>query len=439
MRYNDFISQHKIGVIKQDDISTRSSKLENLELILNLLKKINHSLVLNDVLSLVMINTIKIAKAERGFLLLLDENNELRYKIGMNVKGELVPESAFEISLSVVKDAFELGESICIENALHDQNFHSRQSILNLELQTILCTPLIANNEKIGVIYVDSKSLQSIHRDEIINMFEILAGHAAIAIRNAKLYEDLNCAFIEVQQLHERLIKSDRIVLKKEINTQIGQEVQNLVHLALLENDSILRKIQKLPVNLPLRNEILQELVQKIHVATESVRKIQRYSQTLIASTKLEMKKELHDMNKTIRNVVQYLKQMSKFKKTDFILNLDKVPLIEYDSEQIEQVLVNLMNNSVEKRDDATLKISTLFDEDLKQIVVKINDNGPGISPDLMSELFITKSNRNSNGKGYGLIMAKKIVDNHGGKISVVSEVGNGATFYFSLPITSIS
>lgn len=434
MRYNDFISMQKTHPLRVERDPERMLKLENIEMILNILKKINHSLILSDVLNLVMMNAIKIAKAERGFLLLLDNNNELKYRIGMNLEGESVPESAFEISRSVVHDSFKYGESICVENAQGDQSFHSRQSILNLELQTILCTPLIANNEKIGMIYVDSKKLQAINKDEVIKIFEILAGHAAIAIRNAKLYEELNDAFNEVQSLHERLIKSERIVLKKELNTEIGHEVQNLVHLALLENDSILRKIQRIPVEVPIHSDDLQELIQKIYVATESVRKIQRFSQTLISSTRLESKKELRDLNITIRSVIQYLKQLNKFKKVDFVLNFEKVPLVEYDAEQIEQVLVNLLNNSVEKRDDATIKISTLSDDEYDQIVIKVNDNGPGISHDLVKDIFAPKIHKKLNGKGYGLIMAKKIIDNHNGKISCVSEINRGATFYFSIP-----
>jgi len=435
MKYNDFISMQKMNAPRIRIDSERDFKLENIEMILNILKRINHSLVLNDVLNLVMMNAVKIAKAERGFLLLLDDNNDLIYRIGLNIEGEAVPESAFEISRSVVNDSFKYGESICVENALGDQSFHSRQSILNLELQTVLCTPLIANNEKIGVIYVDSKKLQAINKEEVIKVFEILAGHAAIAIRNAKLYEELNGAFNEVQSLHERLIKSERIVLKKELNTEIGYEVQNLVHLALLENDSILRKLQKIPSDVPMHPDDLQELVQKVYVATESVRKIQRFSQTLISSTRLESKKELRDLNITVRSVIQNVKQLNKFKKADFILNLEKVPLVGYDAEQIEQVLVNLLNNSIEKRDDATIKISTLNDEEFSQIVIKIHDNGPGISHDLAKDIFTPKVHKKVNGKGYGLIMAKKIIDNHNGKISCISENGRGATIYFSLPV----
>ncbi len=433
MRFADFISQqNKIYEINQDNTNV---KIENMEMILNIIQKINNSLVLDEVLNLVMINAIRLAQADRGFLLLLDDSNELRYKVGMNINGEFLQENEFEISQSVVRDSFELGESICIEDARSDRNFQSRQSIMNLELQTIICTPLITNGEKIGVIYVDSKKIMNLRKSEIIRMFEILAGHAAIAIRNAKLYQSLDKAFNEMQEMHEKLIKADRLALKREINSQVGQEVQNLVHLALLENESVLKRIQRININQPIDAETLDQLIQKLVIASDNIRKIQRYSQALVSSTRFEASKKPGDINRTIRNVISYLKKTNKFKNATFELNLDKVPQIEYDYEQIEQVLINLVNNSVDKKPDCHIRISTFHDQDNNQIIVKMNDNGPGIPPEIQRQLFIQRINTGIEGKGYGLLIAKKIIDNHNGKIYCVSEVGKGSTFYFSLPI----
>lgn len=433
MRFADLISQHNnIHQINGDSVNVLKS--ENIEMILNIVQTINNTQVLEDILSLVIFNAIKIANADRGFLLLLDDPNSLRYKVGMNYKGEYLPESDFEISTSVVKDALEIGESICIEHAKSDRNFQSRESIQNLELQTIICTPMIINSEKIGVIYVDSKKINNLKKSEIIRLFEILAGHAAIAIRNAKLFQSLNKAFNDLQDLSERLIKSERIVLKKEINSQIGHDVQNLVHFALLENDSVLKRLQRINIGEPLSKEFLEQLIQKLTFATEKIRKIQRYSQALISTNNYEIDKKPGDLNRTLRNVIGYLKKLNKFKLATFELNLDKLPIVEYDHEQIEQVIVNIVTNSVENKKDANIRISTFFDQEFNQIVVKINNNGSGIPREILNQLFSQRISQ-IEGKGYGLLIAKKIIDNHNGRIYCISEPDKGATFYFSIPI----
>lgn len=98
-----------------------------------------------------------------------------------------------------------------------------------------------------------------------------------IATCNAKLFQSLNKAFDDLQDLSERLIKSEMIFPKKEINSQIGHDVQNLAHFALLENDSVLKRIKRINIGELLSKEFLEQLIQKLTIATENIRKIQRY------------------------------------------------------------------------------------------------------------------------------------------------------------------
>ena len=84
----------------------------------------------------------------------------------MDSNGKELPESLFQISNSVVEDVFYNGQSRFIEGAQSDVTLESSKSILRLDLQTILCSPLITDGNKIGVIYVDSKHLHKIKEKE---------------------------------------------------------------------------------------------------------------------------------------------------------------------------------------------------------------------------------------------------------------------------------
>ncbi len=118
------------------------------------------------------------------------------------------------------------------------------RSILRLELETILCSPLITENKKIGVVYVDSKHLHKIKISEITNTFEILAGQAATAIHNAQLYVNQVNAYNALDEANKQLIQVERKALKASIDSEIGQELQGLVHLALLETESSMRVVE---------------------------------------------------------------------------------------------------------------------------------------------------------------------------------------------------
>lgn len=229
--------------------SDSSEKAKNLEIILDIVKSINHTLILEDVLQLVLNNAIKLTRSERGFIVLKNSTGKLEFKLGLDSNGKTLPEELFNISTSVVKNVFDTGQSKFIEDAQSDTNFDPSKSILSLDLRTILCSPLITEEKKIGVIYVDNKHLEKINVREITDTFEILAGQAATAIRNAQLYAGQLNAFNALQEANSQLIQAERKALKSSIDSEIGQSLQGLVHLALLENESMMRSIEILQKN----------------------------------------------------------------------------------------------------------------------------------------------------------------------------------------------
>jgi transcriptional regulator with GAF, ATPase, and Fis domain len=245
MKFSEFkknIDDRVKNVINEDESSER---LKNLEVILNIVNTINRSLILEDVLELVLKNAIRLTNSERGFIVLQNNSGELEFKLGLNDHNENLPKQLFEVSNTVVEDVFHNGQSAFIEGAQSDSAYDPSRSILKLDLQTILCSPLITDGKKIGVIYVDSKHLHKIKVREITGTFEILAGQAATAIRNAQLYDGQINAYNALQEANAQLIQAERKVLKSGIDSEIGQALQGLVHLALLETESLLRTIEK--------------------------------------------------------------------------------------------------------------------------------------------------------------------------------------------------
>ena len=130
----------------------------------------------------------------------------LEFAVARNNKGENIAAENFHVSSTVREDAFETGESLCIESALSDTRFERRQSIIDLALQTIICSPLRTQDEKLGVLYVDSRYIQAVRKADILYRFEILAGHAAIAIKNARLYAELKQTIEDLKQANLHII-----------------------------------------------------------------------------------------------------------------------------------------------------------------------------------------------------------------------------------------
>lgn len=437
MKFSEFKKGIDEALLKpENNLNDSSEKVKNLELILDIVNSINRSLILNDVLELVLKNAITLTGSDRGFIVLKNQSGNLEFKLGLDAKGNILPESLFNVSNTVVENVFEEGESRFIEGAQSDTNYDPSKSILRLELQTIMCSPLITDDKKIGVIYVDSKHLHKIKVREITDTFEILAGQAATAIRNAQLYHGQVSAYNALQEANSQLIRAERKALKSSIDAEIGQSLQGLVHIALLETESLIRTIEKaqkeLEGELKNRDSILfDRLKLKSKVAADSIRSIQKYAQVLLETSVMSLNKDSGDLNRTIHSVIKYISPMKKFHSVKFKTDFKKLPLCNYDSEQIQHLLVQLFNNSAEAGKDVTILINT-YDNNGK-IFVEVIDDGPGFPVDKVgtfSDLLSLKTG------SYGLFLCKSIVDQHNGEINIF-ETPKGAAIRFSLPVTT--
>jgi signal transduction histidine kinase len=423
--------------LEKKDISITDSsneRIKNLEVILNIVNSINSSLILEDVLELVLKYAIKLSGSDRGFIVLKDSEGKLEYKLGIDSENNSLNENSFNVSTTVVEDVFITGQSKFIEGAQSDTNNDPSKSILRLELQTILCSPLITEEKKIGVVYVDSKHLHKIKIKELTDTFEILAGQAATAIKNAQLYNGQVKAYNALQEANSLLIKAERKALKSSIDSEIGQSLQGLVHLALLETESLMRNIEKsqkeFESEYPATDSIFfDRLKLKSKVAVDSIRSIQKYAQVLLETSIMYLNKDSGDLNQTIQSVIKYISHMKKFNKIIFRTEFNNIPLCIYDSEQIQNLLVHIFSNSAEARNDATIKVKTFTKEN--SIFVEIEDNGPGIPKNILNDLFELPV---KNKTGYGLFLCKTIIDRHKGEIKLINK-DQGIAILFSLPV----
>jgi len=164
---------------------------DDLEALLDISKAINSTLVLDDILQMVMRRAIKLLRAERGFLMLLDNEGNLQFRTAYNICKDSLSKEDFRISMSIATSVAKTGKSIYTSDAQHDERYSRQKSILELDLKSIMCVPLKSKEKIIGILYLDNSSKSNIFLQSDLYLFELFAGQAAIAIENAKLYGNL--------------------------------------------------------------------------------------------------------------------------------------------------------------------------------------------------------------------------------------------------------
>ena len=146
-----------------------------------------------------------------------------------------------------------------------------------------------------------------------------------------------------------------------------------------------------------------------------------------------------HDLNALTGEIVMQQRLAAQKQGLRLEISVEEgLPPVRLDPDRVSQVLINLIGNAVRYCDGGWIEVSTRRGEG-EDVVVKVQDSGPGIPEDTLEHIFeafvqlSTGPGRRSGGTGLGLSISKKLVELHGGRIWVESEVGRGAAFNFTL------
>lgn len=167
----------------------------------NTTQAVNSSLELDKVLQLVMDTIIRLTEAERGFLMLRDSQGQMVTRTARNWEQESINPNDSAISRTIIQRVIETGEPVLTTNALEDPRFGGHESIVAYNLRSILCVPLQAKTELIGVIYADNRIRTGIFNEAERDLLNVFANQAAIAIENARLFASVRYTLDEVTEL----------------------------------------------------------------------------------------------------------------------------------------------------------------------------------------------------------------------------------------------
>lgn len=162
---------------------------------------VNSSLELDAVLRIVMDTIVRLSGAERGFLMLRNENGQMTTHMARNWEQESIDPSELTISRTIVQKVIESGAPILTTNAREDPRFGAQESIVAFNLRSILCVPLKVKNELIGVIYADNRIRTGIFTESERDLLVAFANQAAVALENARLFSSLRATLAEVTEL----------------------------------------------------------------------------------------------------------------------------------------------------------------------------------------------------------------------------------------------
>jgi K+-sensing histidine kinase KdpD len=218
------------------------------EALYNVSRVLGSSLDLQTVLDQVMDAIIQLTGAERGFLMLRDDDGGLTPKAARNLDQQTLSSDEFKYSRTVTNHVLDGGKPILTTNAAEDPRFAGQASIVSQSLRSIMATPLWARGKVIGVAYVDSRAIAGLFSDDDLAALDALSGQAAVALDNAILFnatdKQLTMRVDELQQLrridlllNETLDSEKAMMYTLEWTCRLSGATSG--HLGLVESDSM--------------------------------------------------------------------------------------------------------------------------------------------------------------------------------------------------------
>ncbi len=240
-----------------DDLADQLNADNRIERIWELSCVLNSTLDIQILLERIMEEAIRLSAAERGFLLLKDENEELSARVAHKMSNQEMQDVREEISQTIVKQVMKLNEPLIVDNAGLDNHFAQQQSVLNLKLKSILCVPLESLNRQIGVIYLDHRGKPGAFTEKEKRLLRTFANFAALVIQKARLYESLKKSEKKYRMLFESATEA---ILILELNGAVRDMNETAAKMTGYEKHELqARNIKELAE--PGHEEIIEEFL----------------------------------------------------------------------------------------------------------------------------------------------------------------------------------
>ncbi len=408
---------------------------------------------LEEILEMVVWGAAENGGYDRVRLYLYDEQqNSLVCQTALGMEKEKI--SRLTLSLSEEKSGvsqwvFREKTAYVVEDSARDEKCDP-DIVKFLGVTSYAVVPLVAGEKAIGVMAVDYVRSQRLFPKERLNSLIALANTAALAIENSLLYRDLEKRVQErTQQLelaNQRLkeldqLKSDFLsTVSHELRTPLtsvlgfARIISKRFHKTFLPNlDQTQKKVQRDAKRMEEEVEIIINEGERLTRLINNVLDLAK-----IESGKIDWKMQEVSLPDIVRSGINATSTLSGKKGLEMKVIAQGENFQVYgDQDKLIQVVTNLLSNAIKFTDEGT--ITCLLDQGEDSITVKIIDTGMGIAPENLGQVFEkfkqvgdTLTDR-PKGTGLGLPICKEIIEYHGGKIWVESEIGKGSAFIFTL------
>lgn len=353
----------------------------------------------------------------------------------------LDPEDAkIHVSRTILTHAVTHAEGVLSTNAMNDPRFASGDSVQRLHIRSAICSPIRFRERTYGAIYIDSSIANYTFTPEQLALMNAIGQHAGLALSNADLYQ------------HN--LQAERLAAVGETVAQLSHSIKNILQ-GLRGGADV--------VEMGLKKDDLKIVNGGWAILQRNLARIISLTMNMLAfSRQRRVELDLVHLGALIDECVLLLESQCAAKQVAMIADVDpEMPPVPIDAPLLHQALMNLLTNALEavRPGEGVITIRTIYrpagkpearqhwgtalphaERSHPEVEILVIDNGPGIPGSKQAWVFEPfNTTKGIRGTGLGLAVAKRVADEHGGRILLESEEGRGATFRIILPADATS
>ncbi|HAT12235.1 MAG TPA: serine/threonine protein kinase, partial [Microcoleaceae bacterium UBA11344] len=452
---------------------------------------INSEIVLEKLLSKLIKIILENAAAQKVVLLLIESDRLCIEAVGNSTDTQATVlqsmpfENSQDLPVSVINYVFRSQKPLVLQDATVAELFNADEYIREFQIKSILCLPIIYQSNLQGIIYLENKLAAGAFTTDRVEVLKVLVSQVAIAIENARLYareqeksQQLEKSFSELQQAQMQLIQGEKMSslgnlvagVAHEINNPVGfiagnineatAAVADLINHLKLYQEEVIDPSSKIAedaedIDLEYLMEDLPKMLLSMKVGCDRIRNISTSLRTFSrADTSHKVSADIHEgIDSTLMILQHRLKAHPDTPAIQVVKDYGNIPKVKCFLGQLNQVFMNIVANAIDCFEESNkgrsfaeielapniINITTEIDDENQIVVIKIRDNGRGISEEVVSRIFdhLFTTKGVGKGTGLGLSISRQIVaETHGGSLSCDSVVGEGTEFTIALPLS---
>jgi len=354
-----------------------------------------------------------ILPADHGSVLLAEYEGKALHPVAGRRRD--VREQTIRVSETIVRNVLASGRGVLTRDATHDERFRRVVSIHAYGIRSAICVPIRTPRQVYGVMYLDTHSVDRQFTQHDLELLTSVGGEVGLALENLRL----------IQQN----LQAERLVA-------IGKAVAGLSH--YIKNILQGMEAARFLIPLALKENRLADLREAWTALDRNIELIVGLSLNMLSySKRAGAQYALHNVNEVVEQAAGLVAQRAKEHGAELQVTLDPaIPEALIDRGALHCSLLNLLTNAIDATARGAIRVISRWLPDTRRFEVTVSDDGPGIPRELHEGIFQAFfTTKGSKGTGLGLAVSRKLIEELGGRLTVESEPGHGATFTISLPI----